>query len=125
MRLSLDIKSNLAAHKKLERLQYKETRKILSKALREGGKMVLSDVKANMPERSGALKRAMKLRVNPKTKKPYVRFKVMNAPAWYGLYVEVGSAKQAAQHILRRSAARLHDQIYDMVEYEIHNYAKS
>lgn len=98
--------SHEKARKALRDLEYKLTKKLLSTAVRAAGKETLSDAKAAVPVRTGLLKKSMKLRV-AKAKKPYVRFKVTNAPeAYYGLWVEVGSSRQKAQHELHRLESR-------------------
>jgi HK97 gp10 family phage protein len=81
--------------RKLKALDAKVSKKIVTKALRAGAKIILTAAKAAAPKQSGTLKKSLKVRAG-KRKKGTVRFVVQTATGdfkgetYYAAFLEYG-----------------------------------
>lgn len=94
--------------KALQELEKKLSNQILRTELRAAAKEVAADIKENAPVgETGDLRRAVKVR-SAKRKKGRIGFsasfaKSKAADAWYGPFVDLGTAHQPAQNFIEKS----------------------
>jgi len=110
----IDLKFELNGGKELsdalQELPRRVSNKILRKALRQGGNVLLKKARANAPVKSGVLRRSIKLRVDLRGT-PAAIITVRIPPKsgiqkaklgpYYGSFLELGTRKMAAHPFLR------------------------
>lgn len=99
-----------AVQKQLQGLSTKAQKKVLRKALRGGGKVVLNQARRDVPVETGQLKKNTKLSVT--VKKGDASASVgFTDEGYYGRFVEQGTSSQPAQPFLRPALMDNQDEI--------------
>lgn len=99
-----------AVQKQLQGLSTKAQKKVLRKALRGGGKVVLNQARRDVPVETGQLKKNIKLSVT--VKKGDASASVgFTDEGYYGRFVEQGTSSQPAQPFLRPALMDNQDEI--------------
>ena len=95
MQDSIAISGLTELEQKLKNLPIKLRKQMMRKALRAGGKIILSAAKENSPVRSGLLQSQLKLRTG-KNKRGYMSVRIGTGkkgdpgPAYYSSFIELG-----------------------------------
>lgn len=106
MYMSINIEGAKELEKKLKSFEPKLGRQIVKQALRNGAKVILAAAKANVPVRSGALKKSLKVRAMKKRRHSY-GVMVATSDDWfkgeqfYGAFLEFGTSRMAARPFVR------------------------
>jgi len=91
---------------KLDSLKRTDAKAAIRKGTREGAKIVQAKAKELVPVRTGTLKRNIKVRALPRSRKwvgTMVKTTFANSEAFYGQFVEYGTRKMAARHFLKKA----------------------
>lgn len=88
----LTIQGLAELHKALQDLPVKLEKKILRGALRAGAKVMADAAKSNVPVKSGALRKSIRLSAKTKRGRVTATVKAGNAQAFYAHMVEFGTA---------------------------------
>jgi len=119
--------------KKLKRIPAKDAKKAIRKGTRAGAKMLVPEVKANTPKRTGLLKKSVKVR---SLKKSRVRTGVavqmgkgaFVGKTFYGGFAEYGTTRQDAQEFIKKSVRskgqQATDHARDVINREIQSSSK-
>ncbi len=108
--IGFKMSSTFALDRKLKSMPVKIARGIQRKAARRAAKPVLAAARANMPAKSGQLKKSLKIRSYKSRKKGIYGVRVMTGKKWfkgdqfYAAFVEFGTRFQAPKHPLKRAA---------------------
>lgn len=108
--IGLKVSSTFALDRKLKALGPKVANGIKRKAARRAAKPVLQAARANMPAKSGMLKKSLRVRGYKSRKKDIVGVRVATSAKWfkgdtfYAAFVEFGTRYQAPKHPLKRAA---------------------
>ena len=86
--------------KQFDRLIDTSKRKVMMKALNAGVAPIKKQIKANVPVRSGVLKKAVRSKQMKHTEKPSVGI-FINMKAYYWYFLEYGTSKMSAQPFMR------------------------
>ena len=86
--------------KQFDRLIDTSKRKVMQKALNAGVAPIKKQIKANIPVRSGVLKKAVRSKLMKHTEKPSVGI-FINMKAYYWYFLEYGTSKMSAQPFMR------------------------
>lgn len=92
--------------RKLQRMQKTEVAKAVRKGSRAASKMIAARAVEDAPQRTGGVRKAIKVRALPRSRKwtgTQVTMKVAGNPAYWGAFVELGTKKQKAQHFIKRA----------------------
>jgi HK97 gp10 family phage protein len=123
--MSFEVKGDKELIAKLKALGGTEAKKACKRATRSGAKIILQAARSTAPERSGALRRSMKLR--QRTKKNTVTTAV-TAKIYYGAFQEFGTKKMKGQHFIEDATDRTADaalsQTLDELKSEIEKAVK-
>jgi HK97 gp10 family phage protein len=90
---------------KLQRLKTKDAKAAIRKGSRAGIKKILPLAKANAPVRTGTLKKNLKVKAIPRSRK-YVGTQIKldyTGPTFYGAFVEYGSKHVQARHFMQKA----------------------
>jgi len=104
----LKLKGARELDRKLARLEKRTAKKVMRKALRAGGKVILAEAKRRAPKRTGALAASLKVRAAKRSRRRRgVAVIVATAEGWfkgdefYGAFVELGTEDMEAQPYVR------------------------
>lgn len=92
---------------KLRDVMKTKARKAVRKGSRPAAKIVAAKAKDLVPVDTGELKKVIKVRALPKSRKwagAMATVKVEGGPTYYGGFVELGTKKMRARHFMRRAA---------------------
>jgi HK97 gp10 family phage protein len=106
--MAIEVKGAEELIAKLKRLAAKDAKTACRKGTRKGAKVILDQARAIAPERTGTLRRNIKIRqrTNKGTVSATVQIKTGNPPegAYYGSFVEFGTKKLKGEHFLQDAA---------------------
>jgi HK97 gp10 family phage protein len=83
-----------------------KSKKAIRKGSRKGSKIVQAKAKANVPVKSGALQKAIKVRAIKRSRKwagTTVTTKVAQGPTYYGGFIEYGTKYIKARHFIKQA----------------------
>lgn len=107
MSVRVTVKGTENLVRKLQTLKKTQSKKAIRKGSRAGCKLVQAEAKANVPVRTGALRKEIKVRALGRKAKKWtgtqVTTKVEGGPTYYGGFVELGTKKMAARHFIKRA----------------------
>lgn len=101
-----------ALQRQLQSLENKSQKKVMRKALRGGGKVVLQQARRDVPVETGQLKKNTKLSVTVKKGEASASIG-FTEEGYYGRFVEQGTSSQPAQPFLRPALLENQSQIND------------
>lgn len=108
--IGMKVTGTFALDRKLKALPTKVANGIKRKAARRAAKPVLEAARANMPVRTGALKKSLRIRSYKSRKKGIVGVRVVTSSKWfkgktfYAAFLEFGTRYQPARRPLKRAA---------------------
>ena len=85
------------------------------------GLTVQSDAAANSPVRTGALRRSWTVEVNKKESAVYIGVPLGALVGDYAKYVELGTRKQKANHMLKNAVVRQAEELKKIAEVTMKN----
>lgn len=110
MRNKFSITGDKKIDRKLKRLEAKEAKQFITKGLKSGAKIILSETKLTAPVDEGTLKSNFKVRAGKRSRKSITREvradeKSWKGDAWYAAGVELGFPGRGieGQHFMKKA----------------------
>jgi HK97 gp10 family phage protein len=101
--MKVTIRGDRELIKKLGTLRKTQAKKAIRKGSRAGSKIIQAAAKQNVPVKSGALKKEIKVRALKRSRRwtgTLVNTRVAEGPTYYGGFVEYGTKRMKARHFL-------------------------
>jgi HK97 gp10 family phage protein len=100
----------------LKKLESSLAKKIIKKGQRAGAKLLAAEMRKNVPVKSGALKKTIKVRAGKRSKnKTSIQVSIGDNEAYYPGFVEFGKKNVPPNPFMKRSSDAVKDQVREAV----------